>query len=375
MVDEKIKELWNEIYFSLKDCISRRVLEKEYENVVMYCIALLGWKKSRGEIVSQYPVQTGHETKYADVVVLKDGIEQFVIELKRPNHVLSEDDEKQLFSYMRLLRHQVFFGLYVGEKIYLYYDDVDLHGFPEQVFSVDICENNPDGLKFVELFSKESFSVDALLNFCKKQKTLLEEQRQVQQEVDRIVSDTSGCIFKELLKKKYLNSGHSEKWVNNVLAQVSVTVSRTTMEDEDSIKSEPIVRKEQYLRDHAVPYVGKYRQRSNFSINGEGSFCKNRCALEVVKRYSREKNLSYKAIDSFFNGRIPNLVMRYDEVIRKQKNSYDNAKDKRWHFKYPLKSSDGIAFLVSTQVGEGCPIDFKEIVRLAASLGYDIKKI
>ena len=373
-----IVDIWNEICFDLKQCFQNHVLEKEYENAVIHCMALLGWKKSRGEIQSQCPVQTGHEKKYADVVILQDGIEQFVIEMKRPDHVLSKEDELQLFSYMRLLNHQVSFGLYIGEKICLYFDDVNLPDRPEQVFSVDIVEDNPDGLKFVELFSKESFSIKALSDFCKKQKSIMVEQKQMQEEVERLIKDRDGSVIKELLKKKYLEDGRSEQWVDNVLDQFRVTVSRAITNDENSVQSVPVVRKRQiedpHFREYTVSNDENYTRRGNFSINGEGHYCKNRCALEVVKRYSREKDLSYKEIESFFNGRIPNLVMSYDEVVRKQQNSYDKAKDKRWHFKYPLKSSDGIVFLVSTQIGDGCPIDFKEVLRLASSLGYDIKK-
>lgn len=144
-----MNEIWNEICFELKACIQNNVLEKEYENAVCNCLQYLGWKKFKGEIVTQYPVQAGHENKYADIVVLQDNVEQFVIEIKRPNHLLQEYDEKQLFSYMRLLKHQVVWGLYVGDKIRLYYDDITSQQLPEHVFSIEIEENNPDGIKFV----------------------------------------------------------------------------------------------------------------------------------------------------------------------------------------------------------------------------------
>ncbi len=147
-----MNEIWNEICFELRTCIQNNVLEKEYENAVCNCMVLLGWKKYRGEIITQYPVQAGHENKYADIVILQDNVEQFVIEIKRPNHILQEEDERQLFSYMRLLKHQVIFGLYIGDKIRLYYDDIASQQLPEQVFSIDIEENNSDGFKFVELF-------------------------------------------------------------------------------------------------------------------------------------------------------------------------------------------------------------------------------
>ncbi len=379
MENDRIKELWNELCFNLKECIKDKVLEKEYENAVIHCMTLLGWKKSRGEIKSQCPVKVGHETKYADVVILQDGIDQFVIEMKRPDHVLSKEDERQLFSYMRLLNHQVFFGLYIGEKICLYFDDVNLQGFPEQVFSVDISEDNPDGLKFVELFSKESFSIKVLSDFCKKQKSIMVEQKQMQEEVERLIKDRDGSIFKELLKKKYLEDGRSEQWVDNVLDQFRVTVSRAITNDENSVQPKFVVEKswkeESYSQEQAIKNDGKNKQRDFFSINGMGRFSKRRCALEVVTQYCREKELTYGEVELVFNEKIPGLIMQYDKIIEKQQGSDDNTKDSRWFFNDPLKSFDDVEFLVSTQVGDGCKIGFDDVVRLASVLGYDIKKI
>lgn len=97
--------------------------------------------------------------------------------------------------------------------------------------------------------------------------------------------------------------------------------------------------------------------------------------LEVIKQHIEKYNLTYKRIESIFGDKIPHLIMPAEEVKRKQQASFDKAKRSRWHFKSPLKSSDGIGFLVSTQVGDNCPIDFKDIVSLSAQLGYMIEKI
>ena len=66
-------DIWNEIFLELDDCIKKDVSEKDYESAICYCLKLLGWKKYNGEIVTQYHVQAGHETKLADIVVLQDG--------------------------------------------------------------------------------------------------------------------------------------------------------------------------------------------------------------------------------------------------------------------------------------------------------------
>ena len=80
--------------------------------------------------------------------------------------------------------------------------------------------------------------------------------------------------------------------------------------------------------------------------------------VEVIRQYIKERSLTYKEIETFFDERIPNLIMSVDRVKKQQQDSFDKSKNTRWHFKSPLTSSDGVDFLVSTQVGDGCRIDF-----------------
>ncbi|MBQ7877334.1 MAG: type I restriction enzyme HsdR N-terminal domain-containing protein [Bacteroidales bacterium] len=63
----------------------------------------------------QYPIQVGHKTKLADIVVFSNGTEQFVIEVKRPGHTICPEDEKQMFSYTRLLNNHVFYLGFISE--------------------------------------------------------------------------------------------------------------------------------------------------------------------------------------------------------------------------------------------------------------------
>ena len=82
-----------------------------------------------------------------------------------------------------------------------------------------------------------------------------------------------------------------------------------------------------------------------------------------------------------FNGQLPyklkpkKYVLSKDEVETWKKTSTDMRKDTRWREKSPLVSSDGITFYVTTQVGDNCPIDFKDIVSLSEKLGYKIEPI
>lgn len=356
-----MNEIWNEICFELKTCIHNNVLEKEYENTVCNCLLLLGWKKFRGEILTQYPIQTGHENKYADIVVQQDNVEQFVIEIKRPNHILQKEDEKQLFSYMRLLKHQVKFGLYVGDKILLYYDDVASQQFPEQVLSLDIEENNPDGLKFVELFSKDSFSVQALTDFCKEQKAIFQKQKQIQNEIAKILSDTDGKIFKDALKEKYLNEGYSAEWADSVLNQIDVETSPAIKR---AIKTDTIQPLQQSKLNIEQPITT--HDKTKYGFLGSHPMSKRQFVLNVIKHYVTENSKSYDELSKILNALKPDaqgVIRPYDSLQPKQYIRYFVGE------RDCLKSKDGIKFVVCNQWGL---FNIEPIIQFANSQGYNV---
>lgn len=117
------------------------------------------------------------------------------------------------------------------------------------------------------------------------------------------------------------------------------------------------------------------KKRQKYTVNGSGAYWKNGCALALVKTYLLEHPSTYHTIVSIFNGHIPNYVLSKEEVEGKAGQSIDRNITKRWHMDDPLASSDGITFYVTTQVGDGCPIDFRNIVSLSEELGYRIEPI
>ncbi len=355
--DFVMEEIWNEICYELKYCIQNNALEKDYEQAVVNAFVLMGWKKFRNEIITQYPVQVGHEKKYADIVVLKDGIEQFVVEIKRPGHILREEDEKQLFSYMRLLKHQVFFGIYISDRICLYYDDDSSSKMPELVFSVDLIESHVKGIQFVELFSKDSIDVSTLSMFCKKQKGILVKQKQIDQEIDRIMEDKDGLLFKNLLKEKYINEGYSVDWADNIINNICLKVSRVCEVDNNRLDF-----LNTGLYDMQIESNIRTRDKTRYSIMGGEPLAKNRFVLEVVRRYVKENPLPY----SEYN-RVLNMLRRDSLGVIK---TLDKAKKNRYFMDDRFYSSDGVAFVVCTQWRFD---NINPVVEFANSMGYQVK--
>ena len=352
-----MNDIWNEICFELGACIKNNALEKEYENAVCNCMVQLGWKKFRGEVITQYPVQAGHESKYADVVILKDGIEQFVIEVKRPSHTIQEEDEKQLFSYMRLLKHKVNFGLYIGDTIRLYYDDTASRQFPEHVFSLRIEENNPDGIKFVELFSKESYTPKALADFCNQQKERLNEYARMQEELSRLLLDQDGQLFKDALKKNYILNGYSEEWADSLLDNIVLKVSSKTDRQDDVLTATVFHKPNPQTSTH---------DKTRFGIMGSHPLSKRRFVWTLLSDYVSRNPKTYAEYDKIFNDLKPDaqgLIKRVDELHKNQyRNYYMNDRD-------ILRSKDGILFVVCNQ----WTIDnIQPVIQWANLRGYNV---
>lgn len=352
-------DLWNEICFELNECRKNNALEKDYENAVVNCMMLLGWKKFKGEIECQYPVQAGHETKYADIVILKDGTEQFAIEIKRPSHILQDQDEKQLFSYMRLLKSKVSFGLYIGNIIRLYYDDSDSQQFPEPVFSLKISEDNPDGIIFTELFSKETFDGQRLADFCKKQKSRILEKRKIQEEIKRLLSDNTGEIFKDLLRNKYLEEGHSEGWADAILSQIIINVL--------PLVNTPVLNPVHVPESGSRTDKTRVYDKTRYGLLGSRPLPKNRFVLETVRQFVRcnpEKYMTYERIFNRLREDSQKVILPINSLTEEQRLRRYFSHEPDW-----LTSTDGVTFVVNNQWTYW---NIGPVVKFAQEQGYDV---
>lgn len=180
-------------------------------------------------------------------------------------------------------------------------------------------------------------------------------------------------MCESLLKSHFTSRGYSETDVNALLGIIEIVPRR---------KSENIPTVSCVDVNNVIPAImpgGKEYSTSNkrqkYSVNGIGAYYKNGSALELVKAYLKDNPSTYHTFVSVFNGPIPNYVISKEEMEIKERSSFDKNKTKRWHKDSPLVSSDGITFYVTTQVGDNCPIDFKDIVLLSKKLGYKIEPI
>ena len=179
--------------------------ESELEGRFVDCLDfILNW--SDENIRRQKTIQFGHQNKYADLVLFDDeNLPVIVIEMKKQGISITEHEIGQLYSYMR--QELIPFGLLVGDKISLYYDQHQRGTKAKRVLNLSFSDtNNVDGIKLFELLSRNSFNIIQMKKFCDtylQEKEDIEEKLGSQAVVDNIANfknfDTLDAKIHELL--------------------------------------------------------------------------------------------------------------------------------------------------------------------------------
>ena len=373
-----MKDLWNEICFDLSECKRRNVLEKDYENAIVQCLAILGWKKYLGEIATQYPIQVGHEKKRADIVVSSNGIAQFVIEVKKPNHTIYSEAERQISSYV--LQLKCMFGLYIGDDIRLYYNDMSSHSHPEPLFVVDITKDNPDGVRFVELFAKESFDIEKLQEFCRQKKEDLNKEQKIKEEIEMLLSGNGKELFRRLYCEDCISKGLEEDFANRVLEKISVNFlskdqQANTHDWPDLHKSTPV---DNVWEDHLQKKTTSQPKRlKRYSLNKSNPLGCGRLALAIVRQYVKENpHLTYKEIQQ----RLPSCatIGTWKEIEQESTTRHDPRFMSRWFTRHEelMTSADKQVFALTTQWGANGPSpNILPMIDFARKQGYVVEEL
>ena len=148
-------EIWNAICYTMEN--------NKFENEATLQILLensilqrLNWEMSKGEIKRPIIQYGSANFIKPDAVLCKDGNNLLVIELKKVFAKLSENNEQQLFSYMRELKLQ--FGILWGKSISVYYDDILDKKQPQKVCEIFFDKNNETGIELIKNLFKNNFN-------------------------------------------------------------------------------------------------------------------------------------------------------------------------------------------------------------------------
>lgn len=228
-------EKWNYFVYDLCEAKKKDVDEDSFHTLIETQLQHLGWAKFKGEICHKPNIHIGNNNRIEpDVLIKRDGEDEFVIEVKRPSHKQSKKDVDQLLSYMRLLKLSV--GIYMGEHIEIFYD------MPSSKEAISIMKvpleiDNKLGARFIDKFLKDNFSREAIVDFCEERIQEIQRQNSLNKIKDSLIADAQTQITESLkpyLMEKY-GSSFSEEEIKGMLATMRFTASA------DGSRTEPVV--------------------------------------------------------------------------------------------------------------------------------------
>lgn len=360
-----MKENWLEIYDILSYCISNVVMESTYQREIENCFKILGWRKTNGTLQSQITIPIGSNNFIRpDIVLQKENengtcVPLIAVEIKRPDNIKSERQELQLFSYMRQLRLN--FGLYIGEKIQLFYDAQDNKenpiATPVPVLTVNIKDTDNNGEIFCELFTYSSCSADRIESFCKDSLKRKQEYTRLKERISDFVLDAEENI-KELIKNMLLTEGFTEERIDKELSKIDIHVNSRTVESKiQQPARQPEATATSHIADSNSPQT---RDTTRFSFDGGIHYYnKRKFVLEIIKHYiNTHPGITFEELEKVFYPEIYNrnrgVIKRLTDVQKMISQSEDVKK------RYFLDSdiitlSDGTQIAVNNQWGTRFP--------------------
>lgn len=252
-------EKWNKIVAEYQD---NRDSKEDIVQQTWKMLFSFAFHYARSEIDSQRPVKMGSTTKLADIVIKNSKGDLFVVELKR--HALpKKHGQEQLFSYLNQLK--VNLGILVCDKLHIYDYDYTAKDGDFSALEIPFEKDNPDGSRFVELFSKENFD-------DQKIKAFIAESNNRKNDEEKIRESITPNVVKDLLKK-HLSEKYPAAAVDKILSEYSFSV----------VKKQPSGTQTNLQTDTSDGDNGK--DNTQYTVNGELTGGKGPTVLAAVRSY------------------------------------------------------------------------------------------
>lgn len=259
-------EKWNELCFILSESIPVNASEQVFEIKVIQAFEKLGWSQFKNEIVVRKSIQLGASNKIIPDLVIqsKDKGNPFVVEVKKPSLDINNSNFKgQLSSFMAIMR--VNLGILIGNKIQIFVDGRFFN--KNNIILIDEIEfkrNNEKGLKFVRLFSKESYNIDCIEKHAQQKIQKLKELEAFKKLKNRLLSNHYHEKINDYLRTVLLEE-FEEKTIENVFKILEVKIENKN--NQISSRNHELLNSKKYISidttnsSGKLP-IGKYVQKT-----------------------------------------------------------------------------------------------------------------
>lgn len=291
-----MNENWQEIVSILRPHFENNSTEGVYQREIESCLQILGWKRYNRSLLSQCTLPIGNNNSIRlDVLLRKNEMNVLPIEIKRPSNICNERQELQLMSYMRQLRVNV--GLYVGEKIRLYYDNPDDGMDAVCVFSAKIDEEDANGVRLCELLDYASFDKDSFEAFCRQEYERMQTRSNLHQTFCEYFSEGNAVAnVQALIKEKFLADGYDELAIEDAMKSLQITVTYAPRSNMPQRVTEPSGLQYTTIRKkHPLAYDSNTERKRTYTRTaptstlkvtfGDGTVIFDNSAIEVERQF------------------------------------------------------------------------------------------
>lgn len=294
------------------------------QRISLFFQSALYWSSINDELREQYPIDFAHTKGRADIVLLKENKIEIIIELKKPNHVQDKNNVRQLTDYMKVSRCAV--GIYLGEKMELYFDEPYNNQEPRLVTSIAFTKDNKRGKELLDLLQNINYSSKSLESYCTKQIKLHETMRkwlspQGRKDIMNFIAQTS-----------HLDKDEAE----SLWGLLDINVIDLTTNNKKATPTNGKSNTEHQAKPH---------DSMLYSLDNENFLSKRAFAFQVIKRVvETQPEITFEEIQALNRSRkFICKKSEWDVMTIDQKSRYCDNEDEI------LKDGNGTEFLVTDQ--------------------------
>ena len=346
-------ESWNFIVkaFNEKFNSNESIVQKDWE---IYFSEIFGYKRLNNEIDSQRNIAIGSSQRVIPDIIIRQGNNDiFDVELKQYNLDFTDKFEEQLISYLNLLHISI--GVLICNKIYVYVYDYIRNDLKKA--EIAFIENNPDGSKFIEIFSRDGFDKERIIEF-------IDNKNKFTSNISKIKKNLNSEYVLDLIKKDMENKGYSKQEIEKALEGTAISILNENIPMTNKQKNSP--------KEPTISYVSNVSGMDYSKYIFEGNvYGKSRLVLAVVKAYVRDNpTIVYSNLKTIFFDQLQGST----GVIATPVEAKNRRKDpeKRFFSRETIYLKDGTKVWVCTQWGIANIYKFIDRVK---KLGYAIEEI
>ena len=352
----KQNDNWLEIVETVKPIIEARSPYTTFYNSVVTCFRLLGWKKSKGTIVTFPSNDSNVKEGLIFLTIEKENLHIPIVPLDLNESYTDESRLNVLFKAMD--EWSCYVGLLFSESIQVFFKDRD-NSLPVCISTINFDESDLYGYALCNLFSFHSFSYKQLEHFCETEYDKIPSCANVLKRIHAISKDS--LLVEKLVKEYLMTEGFGEDVINSALEKCifSLKIKDVSGENIESVRQER---------------PKSSRDTTQFSFDGGKTFYKKRqFVLNVVRQYIKEHpTISLDGLEKRFPSEI---ISKTRGVVRPLSVVQEWIKDRpdvaNRYFMAPneiITLSDGMQIVVHNQWGDSFP----NFLAIANQL-YDVK--